>query len=197
MKHVKLTISVLLIVSICLSIIGCTDKQKISRISVDKFNDALIDFMDVDSDDISESDTEDQRELSCTPSELCVMVITEYNKEYFEELEALGFHTTNMYELFPDIIRINYTIIEDGIPFSGEEVEVETITHRFEEDYGYIVFITSDEDYLNYAAPNREGIDRMLYAGYYVDSVMIEIHAFDGDIDKALEFIEYLDLPSL
>lgn len=197
MKHVRLTISVLLIVSICLGIVGCTDKQRISRISVDKFNDALIDFMDVDSDDISESDNKDKRELSYTPSESFVMVITEYNQDFFEELEALGFRTTNMYEVFPDLIRSNYTIIEDGLPFSGEEVEVETITHRFEEDYGYIVFITSDEDYLNYAAPNLEGINRMLYAGYYVDSVMIEIHATDGDIDKALEFIEHLDLPSL
>lgn len=202
MKHAKLTISVLFIFSMCLGIVGCTenntDKQKISRISVDKFNEELIDFMDVDSDDISEIDYEDRRELSCTPSESCEMVITEYSQEHHEMLEASGISRTDMYELFPDIIRTNYNLIESGlIPYSDGEVDVETITHRFESDYGYVILITSNEAYINYTAPNREGMDRMLYAGYYVDSVMIEIRAFDGDIDRALEFIEHLGLPCL
>ncbi len=206
MKHAKLTISVLLIFSMCLGIVGCTenntedsvDKQKISNISVDKFNEELIDFMGIASDDISEIDYQDERELSCTPSESCEMVITEYNQEVYEMYGASDITRTNMYELSIDFIRANYNLINSGsIPNSDGEVDVETITHRFEEDYGYVVLITSDEAYINYTAPNHEGMDRMLYAGYYADFVIIEIRAFDGDIDKVLEFIEHLGLPSI
>lgn len=66
-----------------------------------------------------------------------------------------------------------------------------------DENMGYVIFETSDEELIDAYVNNPIEVNTILYASYYYDNMVLTISSSDNEIDKALELIEVLGLPSL
>ena len=66
-----------------------------------------------------------------------------------------------------------------------------------DENMGYVIFETSDEELIDVYRNNPIEVDTILYASYYYNNMILTIRSSDNGIDKALELIEVLGLPSL
>lgn len=174
MKNVKKIIAIMLVMSTMFGFVGC-GIERFEEVSERDFKNALEDVFGADNDEIVESAGENGDAIFYIPDEGCLIMYGEFDDEddaydYFEEV----------YDDYEDV---------------EEDYDVDVIKKGFDENYGYLVFRTSDEDLMEDFV--TYDYDELIHASYYTGCMYISIMCTDNNIDEALELIEVLDLPSI
>lgn len=197
MKQVKTIIAIMLIMVMLFGLVACNEFQRIEKISDTDFMNAIEEVLGADIDDVyAHNDNDGRRSIYYRYGESCSVYFHFYNHDFDGE-RVKEDHLSEIFHYYKLIENNNNSI---------DEFEVEGVNYRFEdvyeinEDMGYLIFITSDEEFIDYLFTgylfrDPEEIDRYLYANYCAGPITISIRATNEDIDEALEFIEFLGLP--
>lgn len=172
MKKVKTIIAMMLIMSIVFGIIGCNTIEQVEELSAKDFKNALEDVFDANDDEIVETQGEGY-DILYFPDRRCLITYDTFDNE----------------DVARSIFEMQYNQYEN----IEKDYELDGVNRSFDENMGYIVVRTSDEDFMEEFG--TEVFDEIIFAYYYSGSMYISIFCADNDIDDALEFIECLGLP--
>lgn len=184
MKKIKTIIAVLLTISFISCLFGCDKHKEVEAISYMDFKNAIQEFYGVE-DEIYENERNDSLFMRYSPNRAYLVTLQEYVDDEERNIKA---RTSQ--------IRENFIIIQEGHPYYGE-VEVEDVIFEYDDDISYIVFTTTDEEFIHFFYPTRNEVDRLYYASYCIGYTWIEVFTINDDINEAMEFVDSLGLPNL
>lgn len=199
MEKVKTYTILLFLLTVLVVVFGCSILGYIPEVSSDEFKDALHEVYGIEYDEISEGAI---RSCHVISNDIWAKPVEwSFVRWDVESPCECGEYCENCH-LNSDEFENEYNRLEE----IENDYDIEEIRRSSRDNSGYIILSTSDEDLITELSTYQElpdSVDSLFYAYYYTGSTSIFIQCLydnndtNGTLEKALEFIEYLELPQI